>query len=131
MRMAMQLFSFKRLVRTLEQTTMPESAVLSLEKQETAKAVGRAIGRAAGHTPWKSSCLVQSLSAWKMLQKRRIAGGFYLGASKTGGEGPGTRAHAWTRSGTDVITGETGHEAFTVITGYRWRSTEQDRVQNS
>lgn len=83
MRAAILTVSFKRLTRTLEHTAMKkELPTLSETQMKTAKKVGEAITRASAYTPWESACLAQSLTAQKMLQKRRIPEVFYLGAMK-------------------------------------------------
>ena len=48
-----------------------------------------------------------------MLRRRRISSTLYFGLSRdTGSE---LKAHAWVRSGTQVLTGAKGHHAFTVV----------------
>ena len=83
MRAAILTLSFKRLTRSLNHSTKKEEITpLSDGEMDIALKVGQAITRAAAYTPWESACLVQSLTAQKMLQKRGIAGVFYLGAMK-------------------------------------------------
>jgi hypothetical protein len=57
-----------------------------------------------------------------MLQKRGIAGVFYLGATKSGSrdETPGFLAHAWLKCNGEFITGEAGHRDYTVISSFSW-----------
>ena len=128
MRIALGLFSFKRLTKTLQVSTAADYQTLFSESQLTmAKAVGKAIQRAAGHTPWKSTCLVQSLTAWKMLKKRGIAGALYLGALKEGKGNREVKAHAWTQCGDTFITGETVSDKYKRLVFYRWSiETNQD-----
>ena len=87
-----------------------------------ARDVGWAVQAASTATPWNSSCLVQVLAAQKMLQRRGIPGVFYIGAAP--GENPPAssrlEAHAWLICGSDVITGEPGHERFTVLAAFSW-----------
>ncbi len=112
MRFALLTLSFKRLTRSLKQTPKrKELTALNKEEQKTALKVGIAINSAAAHTPWESACLVQSLVAYKMLKRRGIAGVFYLGVAKKGD----VKAHSWTQCGDVIITGENGHELFTII----------------
>jgi len=89
---------------------------------ETADAIGRAVRAAAGRTPWPSSCLVQVLAAQRMLQARSIGGAVYIGAAKQG-ERSEFGAHAWLKCGTVFVTGEAGHEAYTVISCFSWSPT--------
>lgn len=123
MRAALLVFSFKRLTRSLKQqqgTTCPPP--LRAEDVEPVLYVGKAISRAALHTPWESACLVQVLAARGMLQARGIPGVFYLGVMKDG-DASGQKkmqAHAWTQCGDMIITGGEGHEAFSVISVFAW-----------
>jgi len=121
MRAAILTVSFKRLTRSLDheakKKALPE---LNEQELETAKLVGQAIVRASAYTPWESACLAQSLTAQKMLQKRGIPGVFYLGAMKDEEEESKMKAHAWSQCGDSIITGGGGHEAFTVLSVFRW-----------
>ncbi|UPT77278.1 lasso peptide biosynthesis B2 protein [Sulfurovum sp. XGS-02] len=121
MRAAILTISFKRLTRSLEH--FPNDVkVISLDDKEmqTATLVGHAVTRAAAHTPWESACLVQSLAAQKMLQKRAIPGFFYLGVAKDKNVEETMKAHAWSQCGDVILTGAKGHEEFTVISTFGW-----------
>ncbi|UFH58940.1 lasso peptide biosynthesis B2 protein [Sulfurovum mangrovi] len=118
MRLALLLFSFKRLTRSLaQQKNLSEIVPLSDEEQQSATDVGNVIVRAALHTPWESACLVQALTAQRMLQKRGIPGVFYLGAMREkDGE---LKAHAWSQCGERIITGGKSEE-FKVLSVLGW-----------
>lgn len=122
MRAAILRVSFKRLTRSLthdsKQSELPK---LNEQEMKTARIVGRAIVRAAAYTPWESLCLAQSLTAQRMLQKRGVAGVFYLGVMKDEEEKGKMKAHAWTQCSDAIITGGGGHEAFTVLSVFGWR----------
>ena len=121
MRTAILTVSFKRLTRSLEHMAKKkELLVLNEEEMKTAQQVGQAIMRASAYTPWESACLVQSLSAQKMLQKRGIPGVFYLGAMKDEEEANKMKAHAWSQCGDSIITGGSGYENFTVLSVFGW-----------
>jgi len=125
MRILILTVSFKRLTRSMKHTTDMEM-LASLDKQtlHTAHLIGQAIGRAASYTPWESACLVQSLTAQKMLQKRGIPGVFYLGVTKDKEKGEKIKAHAWTQCGDEILTGRYGYEAFTVVSVFGWGKDE-------
>jgi len=94
---------------------------LSVSQREWARSIGWAVRTAARHTPWESTCLVQVLAARSMLYGERIPGAVFIGT----GAGDAARdepfgAHAWLTSGGDFVTGEAGHERFTVIAVHRW-----------
>ena len=121
MRAAILTISFKRLTRSLEhfpkKKVMPK---LNESHMQTAKLVGEAIARASAYTPWESACLVQSITAQKMLQKRGIPGVFYLGAMKDEESDAKMKAHAWSQCGDIIITGGGGHESFALLSVFGW-----------
>jgi len=110
--------SFKQLTRTLKHTTKP-IVIPQLNKVQidTARMIGKAIMRASSATPWESACLAQSLTAQKMLKKRGIPGVFYLGVMKENE----IKVHAWSQCGEYIITGEGGHEAFSILSVFEWK----------
>ncbi|EIF51111.1 lasso peptide biosynthesis B2 protein [Sulfurovum sp. AR] len=121
MRAAILTLSFKRLTRSLEhQKSKGEVIPLTGDEMQTATLVGHAVTRAAEHTPWESACLVQSLTAQKMLQKRGIPGVFYLGVAKDKNVEEKMKAHAWSQCGDMILTGVKGYEEFTVISTFGW-----------
>jgi hypothetical protein len=114
---------FKKLVAELN---VGRDAVVQTPLEPSARAAALALGwavrTAANFTPWESTCLVQVLAAQRLLQKRGIAGVFYLGATNTGAgdEAPGFLAHAWLKCNGEFITGESGHRNYTVISSFSW-----------
>ncbi len=121
MRVAILTVSFKRLTRSLDhQPNREEVTALNEKELEIAMMVAQAISRASAYTPWESACLVQSLTAQKMLQKRGIPGVFYLGAAKDEESEGKMKAHAWSQCGETIITGGKGHESFTVLSVFGW-----------
>ena len=123
MRFAILTRSFKSLVAGLEMhREVHEQEPLDPVSLAVAHQIGWAVRKAAQFTPWESACLVQVLAAQRMLQKRGIAGAFYLGATTQDVEGQDNplSAHAWLKCGQDFITGEPGHERFTVVSCFSW-----------
>lgn len=121
MRLLIMTVSFKRLTRSLDQVAQKRDIPpLSIDERDIAGRVGAAIGRASAHTPWESACLVQSLTARQMLQKREIPGVFYIGVAKDQESEAKIRAHAWSQCGEKIITGGKGHENFTVLSVFGW-----------
>ena len=123
MRFAILTRSFKSLVAGFEMHRGPlEQAPLDPGELANAHQVGWAVRKAAQFTPWQSTCLVQVLAAQRMLQKRGIAGAFYLGATTqdVGGQDKPLAAHAWLKCDQEFITGESGHQRFTVVTCFSW-----------
>ncbi len=95
---------------------------LSVDSRQIARQVGWAVRTASSFTPWKSTCLVQVLAAQRMLKKQGIAGVFYLGATNSVAEDetPSFFAHAWLKCDGEFITGESGHEEYTVVSSFSW-----------
>jgi hypothetical protein len=121
MRGAVLTIPFKRLTKSLRQSTNNKHAQLVGDTQmETAVTIGRVIMKAAVHTPWESTCLAQSLTVQRMLINRGIPGVFYLGVAKDETAGEKMKAHSWSQCGETIITGEIGHEDFTVLSAYKW-----------
>ena len=63
-------------------------------------------------TPWESKCLVQALTAQRMLKSKGISTTIYLGVRKEGNE---MKAHAWLRCGEYYVTGGAIREQYTVV----------------
>lgn len=120
-RLAMQLFPFERLTRSLVQKSNKDwISLLPNDTMQSCLTISRSICRAANNTPWESACLVQSLCALQMLQRRGIGGIFYLGVMKGDNTKEKMKAHAWSEAGGKILTGGAGHESYTVIAVYTW-----------
>ncbi len=63
--------------------------------------------------PCECKCLVQAITAKKMLDLRHIKSTLYLGVKKE--EGNLFCAHAWVRAGNNIITGDNKLEEYTVV----------------
>jgi len=112
---------FKQMVGELELHRGPFVApALEAEVLGEARRIGWAVRAAAMYTPWKSTCLVQVLAAQRMLEARLLPGAIYIGAAP--GEEGMVRldAHAWLKCGEAFITGEAGHERYTVVSAFSW-----------
>ena len=122
-RLALRRTPFRDLIRGLGvhpgQVAAPEPAPLDLRRAED---VGWAVRAAARYTPWRSSCLVQVLAAQQLLRERAIPGAFYIGAvaGEPGTGAVGLEAHAWLKCGERFITGESGHQRYTVVSTFSW-----------
>ena len=123
MRASILTLSFKRITRSLAHYPGQETPpVLDPEQLTIAGAIGKAVERAAAHTLWESACLVQALTAQKMLKKRGIPGVFYLGAAKAKEGEDKMQAHAWLQCDSIILTGAEGHEQYTVLSSIVWDS---------
>lgn len=78
--------------------------------------VGWAVIIVAHRTPWKSACLTQAMAAKWMLQRRQLPSTLYLGVDKE--KNAPMQAHAWLSCNGSFLTGELGHQRFTVISSF-------------
>lgn len=112
-RCAVKLLPFRRIEAGLG-TPMAESPTTNVRAQHAVIAqIGWAVWAVSRRMPGTSQCLVQALAAKWMLQRRRIPSTMYFGMAKDD-EGQHT-AHAWLRSGAQVLTGAQGRHHFTVV----------------
>lgn len=81
-------------------TESPETAPENLTVDRIALAVNWTCRR----TPWQSKCMVQALTARRMLSCRGIQTTLYMGAAR---DREGMIAHAWLRYGCRTVTGFT------------------------
>ena len=117
-RLAVLALPFKYLAVSLGRHMNEMDAPVSVPDLNLARKVGQAIRSAAGYTPWESVCLAQAVAAQWMLKRRHIAGTLYLGVAKDETKPEKLAAHAWLRCGTMILTGETGHRQFTVVSTF-------------
>jgi hypothetical protein len=83
----------------------PDSSGFSL-RSNIVEQVRAAIQRGGSVSPWKNRCLVSSLAARRMLNRRKIPSQLSLGVAKNAfGK---TVAHAWLISGETEVTGKHG-----------------------
>lgn len=97
-----------------EKSESPES--VDNVKFSKARIIGRTVIAVSGHTPWKSECLVQALTAQAILRIFKIPNTLYLGMAKD--DSNKLSAHAWLRCGHAVITGGLISEEFKVVAQY-------------
>ena len=79
----------------------------------TARHIAEVIRIVSSHTPWESKCLVQALTAQKMLKERGISTTLYLGVKKDSNNN--MIAHAWTRCGKYYVTGGANKDGYAVV----------------
>lgn len=82
------------------------SEVIESNKYEKAKEISWAIQKVARVTPWESKCLVQALSAQRLLYSNNIDSTLYLGVRKEKiSQNKKMIAHSWIRCGKLYVTG--------------------------
>ena len=102
-RLVFAVLPFARALRLLAITRAEEGGGGRVAAGE-AGAVGRAIGRAARHVPFRAACLQQAFAALLMLRRRDLAATVHLGLARDA-SGTGLEAHAWSRNGAVPVTG--------------------------
>lgn len=121
MRLALLLFPLKWLLNPLQSVQDLQALPnLSNGQKEVVAMIRNVVISASANTPWNSSCLVQSLSAKRMLQKRGIAGTLFIGVKKEEESSHEMTIHAWIQSGDQVVTGAEELEDFKVLSMYHW-----------
>ena len=78
-----------------------------------ARTLTHAVGVAARHTPWNSTCLVQAIAGRLILRRRGLRSRIFLGTRKD--EKGNLAAHAWLQSGDEILLGAAGRETFTAL----------------
>jgi hypothetical protein len=94
------------------------SSELKDDDLEKVKLISYWVRFTARHTPFTSNCFNKALAAHFMLRRRGIANTLYLGVAKDGQE---MEAHAWLRSGEQMVTGAAGYERFTEVSHFSWQ----------
>lgn len=78
-----------------------------------AKGVSEIVNIISRHTPWESKCLVQALTAQKLLKEKGIYTTLYLGVRKD--KDNNMLAHAWLRCGEYYVTGGANRHGYAVV----------------
>lgn len=114
-----------RTILKAKQVHSPTVPATSNYQLITAINTGKAVRAAANNTPWKSACLMQALTAQRMLAKRKIPGLFFIGArlDKEAKEKQRLKAHAWLQCSHHIITGDTGHIQHKILSVFTWSTS--------
>lgn len=86
---------------------------IDLHKYKTIKQVSWAVNIVCSHTPWESKCLVQALTAQRILKGYNIENTLYLGVNKDSSNN--MLAHAWLRSGQVFVTGGYNRDEYVEV----------------
>jgi hypothetical protein len=98
-----------------------------LERDALARAarIGASVRLAARHTPWRSECYPQALTARILLGLARVPHVVSFGVRRDAGE---LVAHAWVHAGGVPVTGFTGHE-YTEVGTFAWAPRSASRAR--
>jgi len=113
MRLLLLLLPFNRLASIMGKADMESPRSLDSVTQNKALKVGWSVSIMSRHTPWKSKCLVQAMTAQTILRWLRIPGTLYLGVKI--GDNNNLVAHAWVRCGEHIIVGDFGNEQYKCV----------------
>ncbi len=116
-RLALWVVPFRRIAPHLGRQIPPgQDEPISEMPAGAARKIGVAVERMAHHTPWESACLAQAVAGKYMLRRRGLPSRLYLGTRKD--ETGKLTAHAWLRSGSEIVVGGAGHQTFTVLSAF-------------
>ncbi len=100
-----------------QQVTDPAYKLLPVSPDEDRlKLVASAVRRCSRHAPWNTKCLVQAITAKRLLRNEHIDSMLVLGVAKH--SDTDLSAHAWLKVGDRIITGKKGMQKFTVVSKF-------------
>lgn len=114
-RMCILLMPKPKFEKMIGERGMESAQEESLENLKVAKRIAIHVRRVTGHTLWESKCLVQAMTARKLLKEKGIHSTLYLGVGKEEGK---MIAHAWLRCGGFFVTGGNG-EGYAMVAKFR------------
>lgn len=104
--------SFSKVKKLLGEKGKESDFKIDIENYKIVKEVGFIVKLASSHTPWESKCLVQAMTAQKILKDKGIKTTLYLGVAK---ERNNMVAHSWLRYGQMFVTGGNGDLNYTRV----------------
>jgi len=104
---------FNKLKKRMGNLKKESDKEVDIASYRIAKNVSWAVIQASRHTPWESKCLVQALTARRMMKERGVSTTLYLGVMKN--EKNEMLAHAWIRCGSYYITGGSNRYGYAVV----------------
>jgi hypothetical protein len=116
-RLLILLLPFRVIARRLGEHMTETTRQTSSIENKTTENIGRAIRKVSRLTPFRSLCLEQAITCKFMLNRRGISSTIYFGLAKEK-EASKLKAHAWTRSGNQTITGAKGRHQFKVVSTF-------------
>lgn len=127
-RLAILLLPFTVVRRVLGEHRHPSTArptepldALTLHR---ARRIGAIVQLAARHTPWRSECYPQALTARALLGLARVPHVVSFGVRR---DGDALVAHAWVHVDGVPVTGLTGHD-YTEVGSFAWTPRPRRRV---
>jgi hypothetical protein len=119
-RFAILVLPFRLVGRALGEHRDPRAgastAPLDADALARAARIGASVRLAARHTPWRSECYPQALTARFLLGLARVPHVVSFGVRR---DGDALVAHTWVHVDGGVVTGATGH-AYTEVGSFAW-----------
>jgi hypothetical protein len=116
-RLALLIVPFRFIARLLGRQFPPERQLKrDAPSHPDARRVAWAVELISRRTPWESACLPQSIAAKLMLGRRGVPTLLYLGTRKD--PGGHLAAHAWLRSGAEIVLGGGAAGTFTPLSAF-------------
>jgi len=109
-RFAILFIPFNKIVKIFGRYSKESPEIVSGKEKDIAQKIVWAVLAVSKHTPWESRCLVRALTMQIMLNARNVSSTLYLGIAKD--KEKKLIAHAWLRSGTNIITGGDERSSF-------------------
>ena len=103
---------FNKLRKSMGKHKQESPDKIDNDTYRTARTIASRVMFVSAKTPWESKCLVQALTAQKLLKNKGISTTIYLGVRKEGNE---MKAHAWLRCGDYYVTGGAIRDQYTVV----------------
>lgn len=117
---------FREIARRLGQHSWESAKKEQVETDlASVQRVQQGVKIAAKRMPWNCKCYVQAIVARIMLARRGIDGTIYLGVRR-GGE-RGIEAHAWVRSGSQVVTGAEERSTYSIVSVFAFGPETEER----
>ncbi|MFC1835142.1 lasso peptide biosynthesis B2 protein [Thermodesulfobacteriota bacterium] len=115
-RLALLALPFRFILRILGRLMEQTTDTVNHGHSETVERVCWAVRIAGRHAPWKSTCLIEALSAKLMLRHRGAPSTLYFGVARD--ENQEICYHAWLRSGAGVVVGGPMDKSYSVLAAF-------------
>lgn len=104
---------FNKIRKRMGKVKEESSEEVDINTYREARNVSEIVSIVSRHTPWESKCLVQALTAQRLLKEKGISTTLYLGVRKD--KNNNMLAHAWTRCGNYYVTGGANKDGYAVV----------------
>ena len=122
------MLPFKKVAPHLGVINGSQSKNLSEAELVVVQQITRWVRFTARHTPFTSNCFNKALAVHFMLRRRGLSSTLYLGVAR---DGEKMEAHAWLRSGDQIVTGGTEQERFTEVSHFTWEPVKHNSIRSS